>query len=74
MRRALLLVFLLVPGLADARERKAYALEEFKIEGEVQKPQVTIFITRQNLDTDASLELRESFVPKIMRSLEKAPF
>ena len=55
-------------------KRKKLVFEDTVIEGQVQKPQITIFITRQNLDTEASLELRESFIPKIVESVEKKPF
>jgi hypothetical protein len=48
--------------------------EETIIEGKVQKPEITIFITRQNLSTDYQLELRESFIPRIVESVEKKPF
>ena len=48
--------------------------EETVIEGEVQKPEITIFITRQNLGTEYVLELKESFIPKILKSVEKKPF
>jgi hypothetical protein len=48
--------------------------EETVIEGEVQKPEITIFITRQNLGTEYVLELKESFIPKIIKSVEKKPF
>jgi hypothetical protein len=41
---------------------------------EVQKPTVTLFVSRQNINTDATLELRESFVPRIIESVEKKPF
>ena len=44
------------------------------ITGEVQKPEITIFITRQNLDTDYELVLRESFVDKIVESVDEKPF
>ena len=49
-------------------------LEDLEIEGKYRKPEITIFITRQNLSTDYELELRESFVPKIVKSVEKKPF
>ena len=74
MTPAILLALALSPTAADAQQRKAYALEGFEIIGEVQKPQVTLFVSRKNVNTDASLELRESFIPKIMKSLEKKPF
>lgn len=44
------------------------------IEGEVQKPEVAVFITRQNLNKAYELELKESFLPKIIESVESDPF
>ena len=41
---------------------------------EVQKPQVTMFINRQNLNTDAGLVLKQSFIPKIVESVDKKVF
>ena len=76
MRRLLLLVglgFTLMPTSASAQGRRL-VIEETVIEGKVQKPEITIFITRQNLDTGYSLVLRESFIPKIIQSVEKKPF
>jgi hypothetical protein len=74
MTLSILLAIALAPAPADAQQRKAYALEEYAIIGDVQKPQVTLFVSRKNVNTDASLELRESFIPRIMKSLEKKPF
>ena len=48
--------------------------EAEEIVGEVQLPSVQIFVTRQNLNSDYDLELEESFVPKIIESVEKRPF
>jgi hypothetical protein len=59
---------------AFAQSRTVLLLEEEVIVGEVQKPTVTLFVTRQNINTDATLELQESFVPKIIESVEKKPF
>ncbi len=60
---------------ASAQDRRVrLLLEEEKIVGKVQKPEVQMFISRQNLNTDATLVLRESFVPRIVESLEKRPF
>lgn len=44
------------------------------IEGEVQKPEVAVFIVRQNLNKAYELELKESFLPKIIESVESDPF
>ena len=63
-----------VGSVAFAQSRTVLLLEEEVIKGEVQKPTVTLFVSRQNINTDATLELRESFVPKIIESVEQKPF
>jgi predicted NACHT family NTPase len=63
-----------IGSVAYAQSRTVLLLEEEVIKGEVQKPTVTLFVTRQNINTDATLELRESFVPRIIESVEKKPF
>ena len=63
-----------IGSAAYAQSRTVLLLEEEVIKGEVQKPTVTLFVTRQNINTDATLELRESFVPRIIESVEKQPF
>ena len=64
----------MVAAPAEAQERRRLVLGEFEVEGKVQKPEITIFITRQNLDTEFKLELKESFIPRIVESVEKKPF
>lgn len=64
----------LVGSVASAQSRTVLLLEEEVIKGEVQKPTVTLFVSRQNINTDATLELRESFVPRIIESVEEKPF
>ncbi len=73
--RFLGLVFMLflAPSSADAQNRRL-VFEEISVEGRVQKPVIDIFMSRQNLHTDYKLELRESFLPKIIKSVEKKPF
>jgi hypothetical protein len=45
-----------------------------EIVGEVQKPEVAVFITRQNLAKAYELKLEESLLPKIYEALEQKPF
>ena len=54
----------------------SYTFEEddFVIIGEVQKPEITVYISRENLNKSYQLELKESFLPKIVESVEKPPF
>lgn len=61
------------PAAAQTQKRKKIVLSEFVIEGRVQKPQAFLLLQRQNLNFEG-LELKRSFVPKIIKSVEKAPF
>lgn len=64
---------LLAPSLAWAQGR-TIRFDEEVIKGKVQKPEVSILITRQNLNDNYTLELKESFLPKIYESVEDQPF
>ena len=44
------------------------------VEGQVQKPEVAVFISRQNLNKGYELELRESFLPKILETVRRESF
>lgn len=59
------------PSHAQARR---IVIEEETLVGKVRKPEVTLFVTRQNLNTEYQLELRKSFLPRIAKSVEKRPF
>lgn len=54
-------------------KKKTITLGEFKIEGTIQKPQAFYILQRSNLNFQG-LELKNSFVPKILQSIEKDPF
>jgi len=54
-------------------ERKVIRLEAIKVEGRIQKPQAFYILQRSNLNFEG-LELKQSFVPKIVDSVRKAPF
>jgi len=47
---------------------------EVKVVGKIKKPDIPIIMVRENLNTDYELELKESFLPKIVESVEKKPF
>ena len=66
--------FVLLPSLAHAGPKRLVFKDEFVVEGEVQKPEVAVFISRQNLNKAYDLELKESFLPKIIESVEHDPF
>jgi len=48
-------------------------LEEFQIEGEVQKPNAFYILNRSNLGYEV-LDLRTSFLREIVRSVDDRPF
>jgi hypothetical protein len=60
-------------SVAHAQSRRLI-FEDIAVEGRVQKPVIDIFMRRQNLNTGYKLDLRESFLPKIVESIEKKPF
>jgi len=74
MRRVITLGLISALASVAFGQTRRLVFEETIIEGKVQKPEITIFITRQNLNTDYQLELRESFIPRIVESVEKKPF
>jgi hypothetical protein len=69
---AAVVLALLLPAVAQARP--VYRFADEIIKGEVHKPEVMMVITRQNLKGTYTLELRESFLPKIVESVETEPF
>ena len=63
--------------MAHAQRKKVVFGEEeegSKVEGYVHRPEVGYIITRQEQEDLETLQLKESFVPKIVKSVEKSPF
>ncbi len=77
MRKLVIVLTLLaLPAVAAAEEaaqRKVIRLEAIKVEGRIQKPQAFYILQRSNLNFEG-LELKQSFIPKIIESVKKAPF
>jgi len=74
------LAMVLGPSLvAEAQERdrrprrRVIRLAETRIEGRIQKPQAFYILQRSNLNFEG-LELKNSFIPKIIESVEGEPF
>ena len=57
----------------SGKTKKVLRLEEFTVEGRIQKPQAFFILQRSNLNFEGG-ERRESFLPKIQKSCEKDPF
>lgn len=66
MRRWSWLVLALLPSVAVA--------EDTVISSKVPKPEVVVVVRRENLDKGFVLDLRETFLPKILEAVELAPF
>lgn len=69
----ILAIGLLLPGVAYA-QAAPLRFEEQKIVAKIQKPEIQILITKQNLTPRYELVLKESFLPKVVEAVEKRPF
>lgn len=49
-------------------------IEALVIQGNVEKPQVQYFISREKIRDVTPLDLKESFLSKIVEAVEKEPF
>lgn len=58
---------------AEAKKKRVIRLETITVEGRIQKPQAFYILQRSNLNFD-ELERSESFLPKVVRSVDKDPF
>lgn len=70
------LTVLLAASSASAqakKPRRVIKIDALTIEGKVQKPQAFLLLQRSNLNFE-ELERNESFVPQVLKSVDKAPF
>jgi hypothetical protein len=73
---ALLLMTAATPALAQdsgAKKKKVIRLDALTVEGKIQKPQAFYILQRSNLNFE-DLNKPESFVPKVVQSVDKKPF
>ena len=54
-------------------KKKIIRLDAITVEGRIQKPQAFYILQRSNLNFE-ELNRSESFIPKVIRSVEKDPF
>ncbi len=57
----------------DEKGRKVIRIEELTIEGRIQKPQAFYILQRSQLNFE-ELNRSESFIPRVEKSVENAPF
>ena len=55
------------------KKKKVIRLDALTVEGKIQKPQAFYILQRSNLNFE-ELNKNESFVPKVVKSVEKEPF
>jgi len=58
---------------ASHRPHKVIRLDSITVEGHLQEPQAFYLLQRSNLNFE-ELERTESFIPKIIKSVDKEPF
>ena len=63
----------LAQAAPPAKKKKVIRLDALTVEGRIQKPQAFYILQRSNLNFD-ELNRAESFVPKVVQSVEKTPF
>ncbi|MDY7229012.1 hypothetical protein [Hyalangium rubrum] len=75
-----LLLMMAAPALAQdsgdaqgAKKKKVIRLDALTVEGKIQKPQAFYILQRSNLNFE-ELNRPESFVPKVVQSVDKQPF
>ena len=74
-----IIIGLLFVGVADIAlaqrrgGRRVIRLEAIKVEGRIQKPQAFYVLQRSSLNFEG-LELKQSFIPRIFKSIEEQPF
>jgi hypothetical protein len=57
----------------ETAKKKVIRLDAITVEGRIQKPQAFYILQRSNLNF-GELNESESFVPKVVKSVEKEPF
>lgn len=60
-------------SFSQAKKKKVIRLETITVEGRIQKPQAFYILQRSNLNFD-ELDRVESFMPKVVKSVDKDPF
>ena len=75
MRRLVLLLLLLLSGLASAqaKKKKVIRLDALTVEGRIQKPQAFYILQRSNLSFEG-INHSESFLPKVVKTVDTDPF
>jgi hypothetical protein len=74
MKRWMLLAVCVGVGAPATAQDEVRLDQPLVIQGKVQKPEVLVTVSRRNLDKGFTLDLKESFLSRIVKALESAPF
>lgn len=74
IRSLILGLVLLAPQASWAQAKETIRYGTIDLKGTVQKPEILVVITRQNLNSTYTMELKESFLPQIVESVDGKPF
>ena len=70
-------IFLLIPNWAHAqsapKKTKVFKMKDIIVPGEVQAPQINIYLSRVSDQKVSKVKLKQSFIPKIKESIQKKP-
>ncbi len=69
----IIMVLLNISFAQDAGSESNTLEAGFTVRGEIQRPEVFMDLNKDSMGQSYELRLRESFLPKILDSLEKAP-
>jgi hypothetical protein len=58
---------------STGKKKKVIRLDAITVEGRIQKPQAFYILQRSNLNFE-ELNKSESFIPKVVKSVDKDPF
>ena len=58
----------------DGPRPKSFVFDEDDVAGTVRKPQVEYIIARGDTGDTEELQLTESFIPKLLKSVDRKPF
>lgn len=65
---------LLLSATPEASAEGGLRFGEIVVQGKIQKPEIQILITKQNLAPRYELDLKESFLPKVAAAVKSKPF
>lgn len=66
------MMILFLIQMAFAQEN-TNGIEDFSVQGQVQKPEIFLSLRKGDTSKAYELELRESFIPKILETMKKEP-